>query len=272
MRRSFVLSTMVAFGVLIAPVGASAQDRVREPLWAPLATATIHPGVQTVTAGAQCTANFVFYDRGSVYLGQAAHCSGTDGNTVTNGCEAGVLPLGTRVDVEGARAKGVIVYNSWETMQRAGEKDANACNYNDFALIRLDRRDRGTVNPSVPSWGGPVGLARGSEVGERVYSYGRSGLWLGIGPLSPRQGISLGQQGAGWTHKVYTAPPGIPGDSGSAFLDADGRALGVLSTIEFLPFAASNNVTDLRAALRYMRAHTRLDEVRLAHGTEAFAA
>jgi hypothetical protein len=117
-----------------------------------------------------------------------------------------------------------------------------------------------------------VALARGSRSGEPVYSYGRSSLWLGVGTLSPRQGVSLGARGDGWTHKVYTTPPGIPGDSGSAFLDATGRALGVLSTIEFAPYAASNNVTDLRAALRYMRAHTGLDHVRLARGTETFTA
>ena len=31
------------------------------PTWAPLAESAIHPGIQTFTEGAQCTANFVFY-------------------------------------------------------------------------------------------------------------------------------------------------------------------------------------------------------------------
>ena len=35
----------------------------------------------------------------------------------------------------------------------------------------------------------------------------------------------------GWSHDVYTVTPGIPGDSGSGFLDADGRAFGTLSTV-----------------------------------------
>ena len=60
------------------------------PSWAPASSATIHPGVQTFTAGAQCTANFVFYDASNVYLGQAAHCSGTGSSTDTNGCTSGV--------------------------------------------------------------------------------------------------------------------------------------------------------------------------------------
>jgi hypothetical protein len=41
----------------------------------------------------------------------------------------------------------------------------------------------------------------------------------------------LGDDGAGWSHNVATVTPGVPGDSGSAFLDANGRALGVLSTL-----------------------------------------
>ena len=43
------------------------------PTWAPASSAAIHPGVQTLTDGAQCTANFVFYDASNtIYIGQAA--------------------------------------------------------------------------------------------------------------------------------------------------------------------------------------------------------
>ena len=93
--------------VAIAPSAASA--------WAPASPATIHPGVQVFTNGAQCTANFVFQDSGNVYLGQAAHCSGTGSSTDTDGCYSGSLPLGTPVDVTGAAHPGTLVYNSWLT-------------------------------------------------------------------------------------------------------------------------------------------------------------
>src|SRR5690242_14665414 len=63
--------------------------------WTPAGQATIHPGVQTFTAEAQCTANFVYSDGANVYLGQAAHCSGTRSQTDTNGCTSGSLPIGT---------------------------------------------------------------------------------------------------------------------------------------------------------------------------------
>ena len=86
MHKSLI-AVLVASASLIAVAPASAA-----PTWAPAATAAVHPGVQTETDGAQCTSNFVFYDASDdVYLGQAAHCSGTGGSTETNGCTAHTL-------------------------------------------------------------------------------------------------------------------------------------------------------------------------------------
>jgi hypothetical protein len=240
------------------------------PIWAPAATAPVHPGVQTVTAGAQCTANFVFHDASAVYLGQAAHCSGTGAATETNGCLAASLPLGTAVEVGGATRPAALVYNSWLTMQAAGETDPDVCQYNDFALVRLDPADAGRVNPSIPFWGGPVGLATTTGAGENVYSYGNSSLRFGLTVLSPKRGVSLGATNGGWNHDVYTATPGIPGDSGSAFLNGTGRAVGVLSTLQVAPLPAGNGVGDLSRELAYMRAHSGFGTVQLAPGTEPF--
>ncbi len=242
--------------------------------WAPASEAAIRPGLQTVTDGGQCTANFVFTDAaGAVYLGQAAHCSGTGGATETNGCDSESLPLGTPVTVKGASKPGRLAYNSWLTMQAKGETDENACEFNDFALVEIHPHDVAEVNPSVPFFGGPVDVARtAATLGRSVYSYGNSGLRLGISALSPKFGVSLGTAGAGWSHVVYTATPGIPGDSGSAFLDADGNALGVLSTVQLLPLAGSNGVGDLSRELAYLNAHSGLPTVTLVPGTEPFAA
>ena len=76
-----------------------------------------------------------------MHLGQAAHCSGTGAATETNGCTSGTLPVGTPVKVQGAAHPGVMVSNSWATMQLIGETDRNTCANNDFALVRLDPRD-----------------------------------------------------------------------------------------------------------------------------------
>ncbi len=239
------------------------------PSWAPASSATIHPGVPTFTAGAQCTANFVFYDASNVYLGQAAHCSGTGTSTDTNGCTSGSLPIGTGVDIGGSQP-GTLVYNSWLTMQSKGETDADTCAYNDLALVKVDPADVGSVNPSVPFWGGPTGVhGGGTAVGDTVLSYGNSELRGGVTQLSPKQGKSVGDDGNGWSHTVYTVTPGIPGDSGSAFVDATGNALGILSTVAIAPLSGSNGVGDVAKELVYANS-TGGFGVTLAQGTEAF--
>src|SRR3954447_12786495 len=247
-RRIAALAVLACAGIAAFAPAANA--------WAPADSATVHPGVQTFTDGAQCTANFVFSDGTNTYIGQAAHCSGTGGNTETNGCSAKSLPDGTPVEVTGASRPGTMVYNSWNTMQRLGEKNADTCQYNDLALVKLDPADVGKVNPSIPFWGGPNGTnTSGTQPGDEVESYGNSELRLGISALSPKEGKSLGDDANGWTHTVYTATPGIPGDSGSAFLDASGHALGVLSTVAIAPLPASNGVGDVGKEVAWMQGH-----------------
>jgi hypothetical protein len=263
-------TSLVALVVAVAACALGATSASAAPTWAPAATATIHPGVQVFTDGAQCTANFVFADATNVYLGQAAHCSGTGAATDTNGCTAQSLPLGTPVDITGADHPGTLVYNSWLTMQSLGETDPDTCAFNDLALIKIDPADVAKVNPSIPLWGGPTGLdSDGTVAGDKVLSYGNSELRGGIAALSPKEGASLGDDGAGWSHTVYTATPGIPGDSGSAFLNRSGQALGVLSTVAIAPLAGSNGVGDLSRELAYLGAHSGLS-VTLQNGTEPF--
>jgi hypothetical protein len=245
--RARLLAAASATGLALTAALAAAT-----PATADHAGATIHPGVQTYTAGGQCTANFVFRDGVDVFVGQSAHCAGTGGSTATNGCTAGSLPLGTPVEVRGATRPGVLAYSSWLTMQARGETDPDTCQYNDFALVRLDPADHGRVSAAVPVLGGPTGIDRdGVGTGESVYSYGNSSLRGGVSQLSPKEGVSLGTNGGGWNHPVYTLTPGVPGDSGSAFLSSDGAALGVLSTLALAPLAGSNGVTDLGRALDY---------------------
>jgi hypothetical protein len=253
----------------LALVGAAPS--YAEPTWAPAGSATIQPGNQTFTDGAQCTSNFVFYDASNtVYLGQAAHCSGTGAATETNGCDSGTLPNGTPVEIENATQPGTMVYNSWIAMQQAGESNADACDFNDFALVRVNPADAPNVNPTIPFWGGPTGVTGSVPDGEKVLSYGNSSLRLGIRELSPKEGLKLTTEGNGWSHQVYTVTPGIPGDSGSAFIDRQGRAFGVLSTVQLAPLAGANGVGDVSREIAYMESHGGPD-VTLANGTEPFA-
>ncbi len=263
MRMPHILVATIATTLAIAAPAAA------EPAWAPADSAPVHPGVQTVSDSGQCTANFVFFDASNnVFIGQAAHCTSTGGSTSTNGCDTGSLPLGSPVDVDGASKPGTLAYNSWLAMQAAAETDANTCDYNDLALVKLDPADYGKVNPSIPFWGGPTGLTDTTATGDKVLSYGNSSLRLGVTQLSPKEGVSLGQTGGGWSHEVYTVSPGIPGDSGSAFIDRTGKAFGVLSTLQIAPKVGANGVGDLSRELTYANAHGA--PVQLANGTEAF--
>ncbi len=259
----------------LALLAGPAPSATAVPTWAPPSSATIHPGVQMVTAGAQCTANFVFTrvvggTTTEVFLGYAAHCAGTGAATDTNGCDAGTLPLGTPVTISGASQPGTLAYSSWVAMQSGPRPDADTCEYNDLALVKIAAADLGRVNPSIPHWGGPNGLnTTGNPAGSRVYTYGNSSLRFGITQLSPKTGLSLGTTPGGWSHPAYTVTPGIPGDSGSALLDASGKATGVLSTISAAPLPASNNFGDLSHELSYAQAHG-MSGVALALGTVAF--
>jgi hypothetical protein len=274
------LLAVLTVAALAGPTGASA--------WAPAGSATVHPGVMTFTnapsflgGASQCTANFVFTDAaGNVYLGQAAHCSSTGEDTETNGCSTKSLPLGTPIysgdlvngGVQNGTLIGTLAYNSWITMQSKKETDANTCAYNDLALIKINAAQVGKVDPTVPFWGGPNGLAGGvSATGEQVYTYGNSILRGGISVLSPKTGVSLGDQEetGGWSQELYTLTPGIPGDSGSGFMNASGNALGVLSTVEFAPLPAANGVGTLAKELAYANAATGLG-LSVASGTTPF--
>jgi hypothetical protein len=260
-RIGAVVSLATAALIMLLPAFASG--------WAPAKSASVHPGVQTFTEGAQCTSNFVFQEGSTVFLGQAAHCSGTGGQTETDGCTSGSLPLGTPVEVSGASKPGSLAYNSWLAMQASGEKDADTCAYNDLALIRLDPGDVGRVNPSVPGFGGPTGIGTAGDLGSTVFSYGNSELRLGITKLSPKQGTVIQNEGSGWSHIVATLTPGVPGDSGSGFMNESGQAIGVLSTLQIAPLAGTNGVGDFGKELAYARAHG-FPGLQLVSGTEPF--
>ena len=214
---------------------------------------TIRPGATVTTPTDTCIANFVFRDVDTVYIGTAAHCLTLGGATEIDGCTAASLPEGTEVAVEGAAHPAVVAYSSWRTMQAAGETAANRCFGNDFALLALHPDDAARVDPTVPGVGAPRGLAAGApRVGQVVRGYGKR----------PQRGVVVQSMHGGNGFAAYMVLPTLPGDSGGPYLDANGNALGVLSTINLVP-PASSGVSLLGPALEYMRAHSDLDDVTL---------
>ena len=252
--------------------------------WAPADSATITPGTMMYTDGAQCTGNFVFTDAAAnVYVGYAAHCAGLGSATDTDGCQNDSLPVGTPVEfreggslVSGGTkvGSGTLAYSSWLTEGELGTTDPNTCAYNDFALVKVAAADVSKVNPSIPFWGGPTGIdTDGTQAGDDLYTYGNSSLRAGVSALSPHQGVSLGDDPAdgGWSHPLYSVGPGVPGDSGSAFLSEGGKAIGTLSTLGLLPLPASNNIGDLAKELAFAQQHSGIAGLQMALGTEPFS-
>jgi hypothetical protein len=179
---------------------------------------------------------------------------------------------------DGSRRLGRLAYSSWITMQAGGETDRATCAANDFALVELTPADAAAVNPSVPFFGGPTGLATGDVApGDEVLGYGSPVARLGRAALTarirPKIGIESGRAGA-FAHDVLTTSPGVPGDSGAGYLTADGRAFGLLTTltVDGAGDGISDGVTDLAAALAYANANGGLGEIELVLGTEPFTA
>jgi hypothetical protein len=229
----------------------------------------IHPGVQTLTSGGQCTSNFIFRDAADMYIGQAAHCSGTGAQTDTNGCASGSLPLDTPVTVTGASRPGTLVYNSWLAMQAAHEADADA--------LRLQRPRAREARSGRRGQRRFVGARLRRADGRRRRQHGGGDgllIWqlvasCGDRAAQPEAGPRRPGRGGGWSRSVYTVTPGIPGDSGSGFMNATGQAIGVLSTLAVLPLPLSNGVGDLSRELAYARANGFAD-LALVKGTQPF--
>jgi hypothetical protein len=259
------------FGLLCVTSTALTATSVAAPGTARAAGSTIHPGVMLNSPQGQCTANFIFRARGRTMIGQAAHCTGKGDDTQTNGCKTQSAPLGTPIKIDGASRPGRLVYNSWIAMRKTGERNKDVCAYNDFALVQIDPADEDRVDPTVPDFGGPEGLRSNTlSDGASVYSYQNSNLRQGIALTSPKKGSVLSSEGRGWSYRVSTLVPGVPGDSGSGFMDADGNAFGVLSTLNLDPTPGSNGVGNLGREVAYASQHGGLGQVHLVHGERPF--
>ena len=149
-RRTVAACVLAAALVAMSPSGAFA--------WAPASTATVHPGVQTFTAGAQCTANFIYSDGTDTYIGQAAHCSGTGAATETDGCARAVAARRHA----GRGHRRLAARDAWSTTRgsrcrRAARPIPTPAPTTTSRSIKLDPADVAVTNPSVPGFGGPTG-------------------------------------------------------------------------------------------------------------------
>src|SRR5581483_5994275 len=162
------------------------------PGWAPLESAKIRPGALIHTPKADCPANFVFIrpDNTSVFVGTTAYC-------VRDMHVGSLASIGTNDTI------AVLIYSSFETMAEVHETDADALNYNDFAVFLVDGSDRKWVSPSMLHYGGPTGLADFAQMGlgQRLRSFADLNDRLPE-PLHARAGVAA-PQASNWAYLVY---------------------------------------------------------------------
>jgi len=222
-----VLAVAAIAALAIAPSAASA--------WAPASSATVHPGVQVFTAGAQCTSNFVFQDGSNTYLGQAAHCSGTGSSTDTDGCTSGFSPDRHTGGRHGREPSGdarlqLVAHHAVEG--GGGRRHLRVQRPRPDQARPGRRGERQSVGSGIRRPDGPRQLGQHRLHCLHLRQFGAPRR---ITALSPKQGIVVQNTPSGWSHDVYTVSPGIPGDSGSGFMDASGGAIGILSTVQLAP-------------------------------------
>jgi hypothetical protein len=167
------------------------------------------PGVQgagvsaagCIVAPYGCTANFIFTDGSSQYVGTARHCTDNVGQEVTMQVDT------TTIAVVGTVAK-----------MTSGDGVPG----NDWALIKIDPTvaSKWGVSPAMPVIGGPQGVY--TDCGPTpVFHYGHGyGVAVAQGKVEGGIATNVYDDGYGWTGF------GAPGDSGSPVLTADGLAAG----------------------------------------------
>ena len=185
------------------------------PQWAPAATAAIHPGTMMYTAGAQCTANFVYTDgSGRVYVGYAAHCAGTGTATDTNGCHRLAPARDPRHLQQGRQPRARAPSSA--TAPSSTPPGGHARTWAPPTRTPVPTTTWPWSRSLPPTSRRSTRRSRSGWPDRRRHRWHRGrrpGLHLrqlqpavGITQLSPKTGISLGDDAAdgGWSHPLYT--------------------------------------------------------------------
>jgi len=154
-----------------------------------------------IVAPAGCTANFIFRDASTYYIGTARHCVDGVGDRLI-----------MQVDSTTIAEVGTVVKHT----PGGGEPGE------DFALVQLDPAvvSKWGVNPAIPVVGGPNGVYTGCSP-EVVKHYGH-GYGVAVAQGKPEGGLATNWSGTGYGWTGF----GAPGDSGSPVVLDDGRAAG----------------------------------------------
>ena len=183
----------------------------------------IQPGGVVITDAGMCTLNFVFRaGDGTRYIGTAGHCilgdSPIEDEIPWPGGKEGPPDVTEKTWAPGS---GPVAKDGSD--QRLGEfAYAVLGEPKDFALIRLDPGVN--ASPQVAFFGGPTAIITDPSNGPVTLEYYGNGV--GVGSVVPaRSALALGMTDP---DRVYALGLAAPGDSGSAVISSDGRAVGVL--------------------------------------------
>jgi hypothetical protein len=255
--RPFVLLALAAaciIAILAAPASASSSQTLRKPSPSWLTSSleqklqdagatgiqvaeerlnTECPGYQSPGVGAAgcivapygCTANFIFTDGASYYIGTAGHCSNSAGDTVT-----------MQVDPTTLADVGTVV-------KRTNHAPGDGIPGDDFSLIKLDPAVVAAwgVNPAIPVIGGPNGVY--SDCGPEVVELYGHGYGVVVAQGKPEGGLATSwfENSYGWTGV------GAPGDSGSPVITSSGQAAGNFTHLIVHTGYPGNNQAGMRA-------------------------
>lgn len=186
----------------------------------PSSGAGVQPGGVVRSDVGLCTLNFLFHGAdGHRYIGTAGHCILGSDRLPTRNKGAGEGTEKTWAPGSGAVAKDALGH-------RLGEfAYAVLAEPKDFALIRLD--DTVKASPEVATFGGPTGTNADQSRTPVILEYYGNGVGLGT-TVPARSALAFGLPDP---DHVYAVGVAVPGDSGSAVISADGRAIGVLVTV-----------------------------------------
>ena len=178
-----------------------------------------------------CTANFIWTDGTTQYLGAAGHCFIPEGTTATHGPGADFNASGVTVSVcvsgcafggeTGFTITGTLV--TLGTVAYARQTAADGDIGNDFGVVRIPASLAAMVRTSMPVFGGPTTTAEVQQ-GQPLCHYG-NGVAVGETFLTmARAGVGGGSTPAYWLGDLAAAP----GDSGSAVVTCESDGSGGL--------------------------------------------
>jgi hypothetical protein len=183
---------------------------IRPGLW--LVTVTTNP-----VGFAWCSANFIFQNNGTYGIGTAGHCAANDSLGAYPDVTAYVVPpLGQGTPGFYHIGQFVLSHNN-----DIGD---------DFAMISIYPQYQSWVNPTMPVWGGPIGVYT-SDSPTVVEHFGH-GVVVGTGG-TPRAGVAPIMTARNGTAFAWYGV-GTPGDSGSGVKAVTGEAVGNFTHIVIL--------------------------------------